>query len=219
MEGEADPVQAGLENSLSSEMETEKATDGDVDIHKGIIDSFFDGLMTSAIEHVQELKSRLIQEKEDQLRVQNEYYTNRVTDLSNQLDHMTDRCHEYEQKCSTLKESMFQRLDNLSLLYELSYKMYVSEYSVKQIFITWKLNVLKRRKYNRLSSMVKHILNKRKVSKIFHRMHKSTMRAAFERKEKEHNLQVGNLAKQVIPILSTFINCTCRPSRPTRLSC
>ena len=85
MEGVADPVQAGLENSLSSEMETEKATDGDVDIHKGIIDSFFDGLRTSAIEHVQELKSRLIQEKEDQLRVQNEYYTNRVTDLSNHL--------------------------------------------------------------------------------------------------------------------------------------
>ena len=189
-------------NDQSAEHETvgshlPSLTDEDVLLHAGILDSFYQGLKTSALEHVQDLKSRLIYEKETQLRVQQEFYTEQVDTLTRQLNDMTSKAQELDRKCKNQRDASFQQIDNFSLLYELSYKMYISEYSVKQIFVIWKLIVLKRRRYNHLSAVVKQLLNKRKVSKIFHKMHKATMRSMFDRKENEHKLQVGNLAKQV----------------------
>lgn len=177
------------------------STDEDVLLHAGILDSFYQGLRTSALEHVQDLKFRLTREKETQLQVQQEFYTEQVNDLTDQLNTMTSKAQELDKKCRTQRDSMFEQIDNFSLLYELSYKMYISEFSVKQIFVVWKLSVLKRRKYNHLSSIVRQLLNKRKVSKIFHKMHKATMRSMFDRKEQENKAQVGDLAKQVSQII------------------
>jgi hypothetical protein len=175
--------------------------DPDVELHGGIVDSFYQAMKVSTIDHVKELKQRLINEKNEQLAVQLDIFTTKLNSLTNALDTMTSNYHTSERKRASDGISGITKLENLSMLYELSHRMYISEYSVKQIFSTWKLVVLKRRRYTQLTKLTKLMLKKRLVSRIFHRMHKASMHAAFARREKDNNVQVGTLAKQVLYII------------------
>jgi hypothetical protein len=176
-------------------------TDEDVSFHADILDSFYSSVRSSALQHVDSLKSRLHHERETQLQTQKDYYEDIVYTLQAALAQMTSKYEASEINLVKSKDSGLIQLDKFSSMYNIKYKSYISAFSVKQIFTTWKYSVLKRRKYKLLTSLTQLMLRKRRVSVIFHKMHKASMISHFTRKENDNNAQVGHLAKQVIYFL------------------
>ena len=156
----------------------------DIKHHEDILSNMYYAMKNSAIQHIIEIKKRLINDKNRVLSMREEYYLEQLRLKQQNIDYLNEALSNSEKNRSYEINYNQSILDKYSILYSKKIKLYISKTSLIKILHTWRHEITVQIQMRRLFSIVAHTVNKTTVRQVFNRMR--AQRQYTQRLESQH---------------------------------